>query len=75
MKSTIDWKTFNEVRALSANGLMRGEEKTLSDEEAAQANAALTQAREAMQNAQNLFEAARNNWRNRHLTKAVTTHA
>ena len=75
MKSTIDWKTFNEVRALSANGLMRGEEKTLSDEEAAQINAALTQAREAMQNVQNLFEAARNNWRNRHAVKAVTTHA
>ena len=67
MKATIDWKAFNEVNALSSNGLMRGELDTLDNEEAARANAALLQARDAMQNVQMLFDAARHNWRNRHL--------
>ena len=67
MKATIDWTAFNEVNALSTNGLMRGESDTLDNEEAARANAALQQARDAMQNVQMLFDAARHNWRNRHL--------
>ena len=67
MKATIDWKAFNDVNALSTNGLMRGEADTLADEEAARANAALKQARDAMQNVQTLFDVARQNWRNRHL--------
>ena len=67
MKATIDWKAFNEVNALSTNGLMRGELDTLDDEEAARANATLKQARDAMQEVQTLFDVARHNWRNRHL--------
>ena len=67
MKATIDWKAFHEVNDLSINGLMRGEVDTLADEDAARANAALKQARDAMQNVQTLFDAARHNWRNRHL--------
>ena len=67
MKATIDWTAFNEVNALSTNGLMRGELDTLDNEEAARANAALLQAREIMQEVQTLFDVARLNWRNRHL--------
>ena len=57
---------------LSTNGLMRGEADTLADEEAARANAALKQARDAMQNVQTLFDVARQNWRNRHLIHRPT---
>ena len=67
MKATIDWKAFNDVNALSTNGLMRGESDTLDDEEIALANALLSRARDAMQNVQMIFDAARHNWRNRHL--------
>ena len=67
MKATIDWKAFNDVNALSTNGLMSGEEKTLSDDDAALANALLRRSRDAMQNVQMIFDAARHNWRNRHL--------
>ena len=72
MKAKIDWKAFREVNNLSTNGLMWGEEETLTDEEAAHANAALKQAREIMQNVQTLFDVARLNWRNRFLRHRPT---
>ena len=68
MNARIEWKVFNDVNALSTNGLMSGEEKTLSDDDAALANALLRRSRDAMQNVQMIFDAARHNWRNRHLT-------
>ena len=68
MKAKIDWKAFSQVNDLSTSGLMRGEADTLTDEDVEQANAALQQAREIMHGVQTLFDAARHNWRNRHLS-------
>ena len=68
MKAMIDWKAFNEVNALSTTGLMSGEEKTLGEDDATLANAAIKQARDAMRNVQSILESARLNWRNRHLS-------
>jgi multidrug resistance efflux pump len=68
MKAMIDWKAFNEVNALSTTGLMSGEEKTLCEDDATLANAALKQARDTMRNVQTILESARQNWRNRHLS-------
>ena len=72
MNAKIDWKAFHEVNNLSTNGLMSGEEKTLSDDEAALANAAILQARKAMLGVQDILETARLNWRHRHLTHRPT---
>ena len=68
MNTMIDWKAFHEVNALSTTGLMSGEEKTLCEDDTTLANAALLQAREIMQEVQTLFDVARLNWRNRHLS-------
>ena len=68
MNTMIDWKAFHEVNALSTTGLMSGEEKTLCEDDATLANAALKQARDAMRNVQTILESARLNWRHRHLS-------